>query len=51
MAFLDDILPPTLDPMLKLLIDILIGLHLIIFLVFVILLYRNIRSKEHIGKQ
>ena len=44
MPFLDSILPATLDPMVKHVINFLVGVHLIVFLVFVYLLCKSLRK-------
>ena len=44
MPFLDYVLPTTLDPMVKHLINFLVGFHLLAFLVFIVLLVRSFRK-------
>lgn len=44
MPFLDYVLPETLDPMVKTLINFLVGFHLLAFLVFIVLLARSFKK-------
>jgi hypothetical protein len=43
---LDAILPPTLDPNVKLMINILVGLHLLAFVVWMVYLCKSLGKSQ-----
>lgn len=46
MPFLDSILPPTLDPFVRNIINVLVGVHILAFLVWVYLVTRSVNKTQ-----